>query len=537
MKGLQNLVPATDGRCAIYVRVSSPAQEDGSSLDTQEAACRAYAAEHGYDVAQVYREVYSGVELWDRPQLSALRDAIRQREVGVVVAYAIDRLARDPVHLGVLLSEADHAGVDVRFVTEALDDSPEGQLIRFVRGYAAKVEHLKILERTQRGKRARVASGRLMPANVPLYGYEWDDPAPGAKSRYVEHPATAAIVRRIFREAASGRTLRAIAQGLTADGVPNRQGEAKAWSYVSVRKVIQHPAYKGEAWANRWQQCNRRTNTKDVRPPEEWIALPAGTIEPLVDAGVWQVANDRLERNRRESPRNNPIPERYLLRAGFVTCGLCGWAATAWRSKARPGGSQWEGLYYKCAHGTHEPGACPVFTIAAEPLDAAVWQHAVAILTRDDVLAEKVQQAAGAESVASDLATLDRALHETRASIAKLTQALAKAPESIQDRILAELETHAAQERTLQRERGVVLERQDQRAALLERVTALRDQVRAKLQHPDDVSYEQKRLALEGLGIRVRIWPRGYEPRYEVTMPPDNDAILFPVSCHRSARG
>jgi hypothetical protein len=31
--------------------------------------------------------------------------------------------------------------VAVEFVTEPLDNSPEGQLIRFVRGYAAKVEH------------------------------------------------------------------------------------------------------------------------------------------------------------------------------------------------------------------------------------------------------------------------------------------------------------------------------------------------------------------------------------------------------------
>ncbi len=73
--------------------------------------------------------------------LRALREAIRRREIEVVIAYAIDRLSRDPVHLGVILSEAEHAGVAVEFVTEPLDDSPEGQLIRFVRGYAAKIEH------------------------------------------------------------------------------------------------------------------------------------------------------------------------------------------------------------------------------------------------------------------------------------------------------------------------------------------------------------------------------------------------------------
>src|SRR5918998_233226 len=102
-----------------------------------------------------------------------MREAIRAREVDAVVAFAIDRLSRDPVHLGVVLSEADHAGVEVEFVTEPLDSSPEGQLIRFVRGYAAKVEHEKIKERTIRGKRARAEAGKIIPNGRPLFGYRF----------------------------------------------------------------------------------------------------------------------------------------------------------------------------------------------------------------------------------------------------------------------------------------------------------------------------------------------------------------------------
>jgi site-specific DNA recombinase len=159
---------------AVYVRVSSTIQEEGTSLETQEAECRRFATDAGYTVSAVYREVYTGTELWQRPQLSAMREAIRRREIQLVVAFAIDRLSRDPVHLGVLLTEADHAGVKIAFVSEPLDESPEGQLIRFIRGYAAKVEHMKIVERTQRGKFARANSGKLMADRMPLYGYSWD---------------------------------------------------------------------------------------------------------------------------------------------------------------------------------------------------------------------------------------------------------------------------------------------------------------------------------------------------------------------------
>src|SRR5919202_440590 len=170
-------VPAKTLRAAIYVRVSTVGQEeDGTSLGTQEAACLAHAGARAYatDPSRIYREVFTGVELWDRPQLQRLRESIRRREVDVVICYAIDRLSRDPVHLGVLISEAEHAGVAVEFVTEPLDNSPEGQLIRYVRGYAAKIEHEKLRERSMRGKRARVESGRPIGGGPKApYGLAW----------------------------------------------------------------------------------------------------------------------------------------------------------------------------------------------------------------------------------------------------------------------------------------------------------------------------------------------------------------------------
>jgi DNA invertase Pin-like site-specific DNA recombinase len=53
-------------RAAIYVRVSDPKQASNYSLPTQEERCRAYAAERGYSVVQVYRETHTGTQLWER---------------------------------------------------------------------------------------------------------------------------------------------------------------------------------------------------------------------------------------------------------------------------------------------------------------------------------------------------------------------------------------------------------------------------------------------------------------------------------------
>lgn len=63
---------------AIYRRVSTNRQEDGYSLTTQEASCRAHAEANGYAIVpdHIYIESHTGVDLWSRPKLNSLRKAI-----------------------------------------------------------------------------------------------------------------------------------------------------------------------------------------------------------------------------------------------------------------------------------------------------------------------------------------------------------------------------------------------------------------------------------------------------------------------------
>jgi site-specific DNA recombinase len=268
---------SSKGECAaIYSRVSTSKQEDGgTSLATQEAACRAYVAARGdvVDPAHVYIEVHTGVELWQRPALTRLREAIRRHELDVVVVYAIDRLSRDPVHLGVLLTEAEQHHVRVEFVTEPLDDSPEGQLIRFVRGYAAKVEHEKIREHSTRARHAIVVSGKLGSSPKPLYGYQWIDEETPNGPRHVSYepdPLTAPIVVRIFTMIGEGKSTWMIAATLTREGIPSPGGTA--WPHIAIQRILTNEAYIGQkaAWSTRGAK-NAETGKKGkvARDPSE----------------------------------------------------------------------------------------------------------------------------------------------------------------------------------------------------------------------------------------------------------------------------
>ena len=94
-------------RTHIYCRVSSTGQEDGYSLHTQEAACRAHAGRHELTVASVAREVWSGGDR-HRPELDALLDRLMPGDV--VLAYALDRLSRSQIDTAILIDRIETAG-------------------------------------------------------------------------------------------------------------------------------------------------------------------------------------------------------------------------------------------------------------------------------------------------------------------------------------------------------------------------------------------------------------------------------------------
>jgi site-specific DNA recombinase len=166
-------------RAVVYVRVSTDGQErDGTSLDTQEAACRNFAHRSGWQVIACIRDTSSGFTL-DRPGMEQLRRILRQGSVDVVLAHAVDRLSRNQNHIGVLFDEVQLAGARLACVTETFEDSAVGRFILAARAFVAEVEREKIVERTTRGKSERARSGRLPQATGKgIYGYRYDELAP-----------------------------------------------------------------------------------------------------------------------------------------------------------------------------------------------------------------------------------------------------------------------------------------------------------------------------------------------------------------------
>ena len=350
-------------KAAIYCRVSTEDQErEGTSLQSQLEACKKLAQEQGYDVSEgsIVMETYSGLS-FDRPKLNEVRQWVRDKEVDAVVAYTLDRLSRDPIHFIILQDEFDKHEVELFLVTESIDSSDVGKLITHIKGYAAKLEALKIRERTLRGLKERAKSGRLVGGrNVHLFGYDY---LMGEGKRVINERQSQ-MVRDMFRWLAEGDTVNGVTLRLIELGIPTPTGKSR-WNTSTVHKILVNRAYIGDP------------------KPYHGIVITNST-PPLVSEELFNQVQARLKQNERMASRNTRT--EFLLR-GHILCTRCHRKYYASQPHRRD-------RYYYCAGKlkiitSHK---CENKTYKADYLEKVVWEHVEELLVRPEIIFSEIER-------------------------------------------------------------------------------------------------------------------------------------------------
>jgi site-specific DNA recombinase len=498
-----------------YARVSTENQEaEGTSLESQTAAIKAYAASKGFEVVQEFREVFTGAELWERPVLNQIRADVRARKVQAVIAFAIDRLSRDVAHLAILYDEAERHGCQLLLATEEIDNTAEGKLLRSVRGYVAEVERQKIKERTIRGKRSRLASGKIHGSGRELYGYVRDK----EKGVRLVVEDEAATVRQIFEAVGSGQSLYSTMHRLNDSGTPApfaaKGGKASPWSAATIRMIIKNPNYKGESVS--WRTKGRKNGSVEWLAPSEWVHLPDGTTPAIVTPEQWEAANVALRANVGDATRNQSRP--YLLR-GFLFCSVCGLRCYPLPPTTNGRGGSYR--YYRCAsvtkyHRQQIAEHCGAGVVPADAVEAWAWAEVVKALADPEHTAAILTAVDGAQSsqARSETAALSKTLAKLEQSKARLLKRLRIADDDIAPLIEAEL-------REVENERKLVgfrlAEAEAATAAQSHAVfnrSAVVSMLQALAKVASEATFDEKRDILRALQARItangRTWSISY---------------------------
>ena len=219
------------------VRVSTAGQGDGFSPEIQADKIRGHCRLHNLELVAIEFDDRSGKDL-ERPGLRrALARLDAGEAVGLVVAK-LDRLTRKVRDLDWLLDHyfSEAAGFHLISVTDHIDTTTApGRLMLNILASVAQWERETIQERVQDGH-DRVRLRGTKAGQVP-YGRR-AVPTELVKGKPLEDdPAESAVLARILAERAEGRSLRAIARGLTADAIPTKTGRPK-WSPSSIQSIL-----------------------------------------------------------------------------------------------------------------------------------------------------------------------------------------------------------------------------------------------------------------------------------------------------------
>jgi site-specific DNA recombinase len=350
-------------RAAIYARYSSENQRPESITD-QISACRRLAAERGYAVDDVliFTDAAASGARKDRLGLGKLMEAGEAKRFDVLLVDDLSRLARNTLLMLSVLEELRFSGIRVVSVADGLDTQDEESTVGIqVRGIFNELQLTDLRKKTLRGQIGQKQRG--FTVGEATYGYR-SIPVGAVRIdkkgrqrpdgyRMVIEPREAAILLRIFREFADGRSESMIVRRLNGEGISGRRSST-AWSASTVHRLLRNEKYFGR-WI--WNRSQTRRDPKTGRrrqfpkPESDWLISTDEALR-IVPQELWDRVEKRLAEVRKIWPAGKglrgfegQVQSRVAvypteLLSGGMVCGVCG--ATMSKVSGKGGG------YYGC---------------------------------------------------------------------------------------------------------------------------------------------------------------------------------------------
>ncbi len=441
-------------RAALYARYSSD-QQNAASIADQHSLCRERAAREGWQVEGVYDDAaISGASVILRPGIQKLLADARAGKFDIVLAEALDRISRDQADVATLYKHLQFARVPL--VTLA-----EGEINELHVGLKGTMNALflkDLAKKTHRGLRGRVEKG--FSAGAVGYGYRMvrrlNSEGEMVRGEREIDPAQALIVERILSEFAAGKSPRAIARDLNAEGVSGPKGVA--WRDTTIRGdvrrgtgILNNELFVGvRAWNHKHSVKDPSSGKEVMRlnPESEWIRNEVPELRIVSDT-LWEavkrqqrVLAERFSSVKQAAQSRSTQGMRrpaYLL-SGLLECGVCGgtYAVVV-------------GDRYGCV-GHHRRGSCTNNrTIRREGLE----RRALAGITDRLVTADKIEAAVAAYAAHINRENREQRIQADadRRGLARIDKAVAGIMAAIEDGLyqpamkarMAELEREKAE--------------------------------------------------------------------------------------------
>lgn len=352
-------------RAVIYARVSSAAQRDAHTIESQLHVLRAFVLQQGWTLVETFCDDGRSAKTGQLEKRDAWARLVRDAELGrfeVLVVLDVNRLTRTGSieERAEILGPFQRLGIQIATPSGGMLDLQSflGEFWVTVQALVAAEENRKRATAIKAGKVRAIAEGRK-PAGPTPFGLAYSR----ATGQWSPDEGAAVIVREILERLAAGESCVRLADDL---GLRGERGPRKGWTRAAVYRIVSKRYVCGE-----WTVDKKRGVA---------IAVPR-----LVSDEVWLAAQRTLAKNGKRGL--NRTRHVYLLQ-GVARC-RCGEPIVI-RSGVKYYNAARELREHPAAYlcrGRQRKSGCAEPITACRDLDDRVWAALSAELEQPELIA------------------------------------------------------------------------------------------------------------------------------------------------------
>ena len=196
-----------------------------------------------WQMAGIYADAgITGTSAKKRPGFMRMIEDCRKGKIDLIITKSVSRFSRNNLDCLLYVRELKEHGIPIIFEKEGINTMQvSSELLITLFSGLSQAESESISLNVRIGKRQSLKNGNVPFCYQSFLGYR-----KGMDGKPEIDPEQAPVIRRIFTEYLAGKTLRDIADDLTADGIATARGKTK-WRSSAVQAILKNEKYKGDA--------------------------------------------------------------------------------------------------------------------------------------------------------------------------------------------------------------------------------------------------------------------------------------------------
>ena len=282
---------------------------------------------------------FSGTN-FDRPAISEALRLVENRQVSNFIVKDLSRLGRSYIKVG-QLTEITFPSFDVRFIAlnDGVDSDKPNETNSIFLPIKSLMDEMYAADTSKKIRavvQSKARAGERVTVNPP-YGYL---KAPNNPKNWIVDPVASEVVKRIFQEAKSGKSLSEISKGLKNDKIfkpdrhrieiglkpisssPNVETLPYFWTRETLSAILGREEYLGHTVNLRTRTKSYKDKRKVDNPKEDWLIFK-NTHEAIIDQETFDIVR-KMRNHKRSNQRYKNRAGHENLFAGLVFCGTCG---------------------------------------------------------------------------------------------------------------------------------------------------------------------------------------------------------------------